>query len=61
MLNEVYYIIFNITIIIYDLSERNIDDKKLIKESLSIILKSFIKKLIKESINKLLFKAKILL
>ena len=32
MFNEMCYIVFNIAIIIYDLSERNIDDKKSIKE-----------------------------
>ena len=46
---------------IYDLNKRDIDDEKLLKESSSIILKSFIEKLIKELINDFIIKSNIIL
>ena len=45
---------------IYDLSEKNIDDEELLKES-SSILKLFIEKLIKELINNFIIESNIVL
>ena len=46
---------------IYDLNEKDIDDEKLLKKSLSIISKSFIEELIKELINNFIIESNIIL
>ena len=46
---------------IYDLNEKNIDDKKLLKELLSIISKPFIEKSIKKLINNFIIESNTIL
>ena len=46
---------------IYDLNERGVNDEKLLKKLSSIILKSFIEKLIKELTNNFIIESNIVL
>ena len=46
---------------IYDLNERDVNDEKLLKKLSSIVLKSFIEKLIKELINNFIIESNIVL
>ena len=61
LLDDIFLIIYNLIIIIYDLNEKDINDEKLLKNSSSIALKSFIKKSIKELINNLIIEPNIML
>ena len=47
--------------IIYDLDKREVDDKKSLKESLSTLSKSSLKKLIEEFIDDLIIESNIIL
>ena len=58
--DDVFLIIYNLIIIIYDLNEKEINDKKLLKELLFNILKSFVEKLLK-SINDFIIKLNIII
>ena len=60
LLDDVFLTIYNLIIIIYDLNEKKINDKKLLKESSFDILKSFIKKLLK-LINDFIIKSNIIM
>ena len=61
LLNEIFQTIYNLTIIIYDINEKNIDDKKLLKKLSLIILKLFVEKLIKELIYNFIIESNIIL
>ena len=61
LINEIYYIICDLIVIIYDLDKRDIDDNESLKESLSTYSKLLLKKLIEEFINNLIIKSNIIL
>ena len=61
LLDDIFLIIYNLIIIIYDLNERDIDGEKLLKDLSSIASKSSVEKLIKELINDFIIESNIML
>ena len=61
LLDDISLTIYNLTIIIYDLNKKDTNDEKLLKDSLSITLKSSVEKLIKELINNFIIESNIIL
>ena len=60
LLNKVPYIIYDLIIIIYNLDKRDINNEKLLKELLSTLLTSSIKKSKEELINDVIIKLNII-
>ena len=61
LFNDIFLIIYNLTIIIYDLNKKDIDDKELFKNLSSIVSKLSVKKLIKKLINNFIIEPNIIL